>query len=505
VGILKFIFTGEASRLLREQEKVRQKQQGISQAVSKSERASRQSHDNQKRGMDQLVGSVAKYTAMLAGPAGLAAAWKLVGDEAERVIRVQKRAAEAQMTVTQAEQKLLLNLGGSTEAEARQTRDAIKAAADKQNIPLQQAYTAAANVVSAAGGDITKAIPALQVGFQMSPGDAAGMENIAAAAVDLQRSTGMADPYANVGMMQLIGRAARVADPAKQAIAIPRTLSGAGAFGATGEGAGAAFAAIGGGITDPMGERTSTGVIRLAQQLDEFFQGRGGNFAQRVTALQRDTGRAQEFLADASFEGAVEGAVKLLLDPTTDVGRSFQESYQFLQRDPTQFAGVAAQSIGRRGLARGEPVAATERAMSKAEEAMLLENPQIGLLGAMRNRFENVLEASGQSALAGRITGISAKYSALSAPEKQLDALQRLFENRREQLLSTEPEQVRSYTGYGFAIQPTAPLEPREVSDEERKQAEVLGEMLAEIKAQRAAIERMANRETTPDPSGEGE
>lgn len=277
------------------------------------------------------AGALKKLGAFAAGALSIQAGIGLVKKELDAVQDVIDKSVARQISVDQSRAVVRRNLGGASNEDIKRVQDAATFIADETGVSETFINQGIAEAISASGGNIASSIKAVSDAAKFAADSPTDIGMIAGALLDLAKATGTDDARTNLGYLSAIGVQGRVADVKQQAANLAPGVIGTLAYGGNYRESGAALAAISNASADASGAPSGTAVIQLANQLKAFDEAvdsfDGASIGGRIAALQQDQKLAQQFLADASFEGKSAGVIRqLLTDQTSVAAREYQNS-----------------------------------------------------------------------------------------------------------------------------------------------------------------------------------
>ena len=348
------------------------------------------------------------------GVTGVLGAMQKVTEEIRTQIRLQEQQSQRQITLNQARQDLLRNLAGVSQGDRRAALETTAGIAAETGVAQKFIFQAAASAVSASGGAVDPALAAVRQSARFLADRPEAIAGFAGSLLDLSKVTGTTDALVNQGLLTQVGALSRVVDPQAQAQNIPRSLIGQQAFGSTGQGAAALFAALTTGSGDIRGATSGPAALALAEQLrrfgtiedlDEFATDRQRQekeeerrlkaplqglttTQQRIAALQADPDLAQAFLGQASFEKVALGPIEqLLLNTSSQVAQEFAKNLRAIPGN-AELAALARQSIAGRRDDPLEGVATIARGFDTFLEEADISATGAGRTGAIRSQLE---------------------------------------------------------------------------------------------------------------------
>lgn len=440
-----------------------------------------------------------------------AAVFKVIRDELaatqDRVDATVKR----QISVGASRNVVIRNLPGASDALQRNVLLQNQRLVGSTGVSEVDINLARAEALSASGGDVSGSRAAVDIAAQFLPDQPGQIGAFAGSLLDLSKVTGTRNARVNLGLLTSVGGLSRVVDPSAQAQNIPSALIGAKSFGTSTQTGAALFGALSEGSADITGATSGTGLVALAQQLqelgDEQFAGKKfipelagtGSTLERIRLLQGNRDVARRFVANASFEKKVLGPITdLLLNRRSDTAKAFESKLSAIPDN----AGLSRQadqvlaSFRRNNTL--EPVAARGRYLETALEQMQVTS---GRPDYSREELENlraILQESGSSATASRfsvmLNGLRDGRSTVSAREVE-GILQRRIADLRDGTTTT------NYIGGGtvgadsFAVPTTQPA-----TDAEKRQADLLQGILDQLRTNNDELKR--NTTATKESGG---
>lgn len=350
----------------------------------------------------KTLGMVTGLAGALGITGGVAGAVQLVRMEYQHLIDVQREAAAITMTTAQAQEAALTNLGATMAGERDRFVFEVGAMSKTLGVSESEIYKRASDALSARGDKPIYgrggAMEAVEASFGFAPGDTAAGIAASGAALDISAITG-GTAEQSLGFLQAVGQRARVTDPRKLAVNLPPALTSATAAGADPQTAGALYAALTQGMTDPMGESSRTATIALSQQLSEFQPITGGGkwktmtMHERIQRLRADKQLRSDFLEKASFEKRAQAPIEQLL-----AGGNVARAYEQFRTD---LPGVEASGVlfneataVKRGAA-AQQVAASSRSLTAIEERAAMADMARGGTGTVEEKVWKVMGQAG--------------------------------------------------------------------------------------------------------------
>lgn len=499
-------------------------------------RAAKLEYDQAAGAGDKAFGSgmLGKVTELAAG-FGLAttaveAARKALGlikGEMDAIFERQDRAAKASMTEAEAQRDFLVNLGANTPQERDEALAEVDRISAETGVSKRDLYLRASTAVSAKGPlSIAEALEAVKVSADFLPGSPEAGKSLAGAALDLDKIlTGrghQVNAEQTVGYLQAVGQTARVVDPEKLARNVMPAIATAMSTGATEQEAGALWSAFTSAMADPMGEMSRTAAINFSQKLDEFFTAAPKEnakpeeqaswqrrkdvkgFGERMALLRSDEGLREEFLGSNTFEAAAALPVKEIVSGLGAAAQAFDEYVKALPSVENS-AGLYRQRLQVMDAAELQQTAAFGRGLDTGIERLETSDQQLARLGLIRNKFQQVVEDTGESRLVGKFNKFFAEARAGTGQgvDAFIDELKALRDRRQQTTLQADTQ------GYGpsFAV-------PLTVTPHDEKVAGILSdlidrleeanslsrEQLAETKKQTEKLDRPRERGRLGNP-----
>lgn len=426
---------------------------------------------------DAAVAKLLKYGA---GFVGIRMAMAQLRREYENLLNIQKKSADAQISLASARRDIIRNMAGATEDQRVGVEGFVKTLARRARVSETTTAGAFAEAISAGGGithleDIKRSMSVAVPYMSDRPGNIPLMVGAIGDIGKVRRDP--RDALANLGMMSLTGTLGRVVNPQLQAANIPRALTTAVTFGATPEQGGALFAALSSGANDPQGALTAQAEMGLTRSLEREMP-RVGDFNQRLQAMRaRSPRRIEKFLNEkmVGVRGTMRGAIRdILTNPNSPTWKYYEE---FLPQfgDAAKLHEIGANQLRALSAGQTQALAETKRAFTSMEEQVLLTDLAGAEGSVSREGLGNVLRASGVSDIATKMrligfeatTGFGKKSSAARAAD--------ILEERAQVL-----EYPNRAPGWGHVIPPTGMGMTAEVAREPTAHDLEMAELLRE-------------------------
>jgi hypothetical protein len=216
-------------------------------------------------GIKTMVGALGVGT-------GLAGAIELVRKEYETLHQTQKRAAEASMSVADAQIKFLRMSGVETPEERDKLIKSLEGVSARTNTPMKDLYLSGSNAASARGDlPMAKTLESLELAAKFIPEAGGGQDVITGTLQDIMKASGHQDTPKAAGYLAALARQVRIKDMAKIGGGVAPVLMSLLGQGDTPAQAGALFSTLTQGSGDETGERSRTAAITLAKQLGEML------------------------------------------------------------------------------------------------------------------------------------------------------------------------------------------------------------------------------------------
>jgi len=475
-------------------------------------RATRQARDEMERAEDsgrrafgpQALTWVRNIAGALGLVGGVAGAVAVVRREYEALIETQRRAKDTSMTAADAQVKMLRNLGATTDKERDAFLKQISEISAVTGIKGAGLYTGASTAVSARGSlSMDTALSAIRESARLVPENAEEGAQVAGAALDIAKVSGVGDARANMAMLMAIAKTARVTDIGQIARNVAPGVIGIAARGDQEREAGALWSAITQASGEQRGEMATTGAIQLANQLAEFlpekatynWEAQEGGVWDPATGTFKDT-KAQKRVLDraatglrstleriryvqqhpealeqvwgqASFEQKMKAPIYQVLSGQGQGAAAYDEFLKTIPR-VEQATAIYEQKLA---VQRGTPLqqtAALQRGIEAVAQRVQVANQPGARRAVVREQMENLLRDAGMGWAASRVSRLSMETTpdAIASLEEQVVTRQRAL----------RAPTSRAVTGYYGAPSLRVPREPTAT---EVKQAEALDELLS--------------------------
>lgn len=502
-------------RIQRANARLEGKVEQLSNAIRRQERTSSSGFDRMAAGIRSTITAYVGFDRAIA----------LVNEGLAEQNRLAEQANRVQLTAADAQAEVIKNLGGASVAQAAAFIGDVQGIARAGGAPeAAPVLEAAAATLSGTGGNqeltkriLAEAVPLFRNKLAELPDFAGAVADLATitgadTAEEIRRTVGLVLSTQGQARIQSLDAFKNVA-PALAAVA---TTDTSGDFTRALAEGGAAFAAVGSAIKDPLGAQTKTAVSKLAANLAELFPtedlqvleggelktigGTGlrtlGERIQAAQARAQTDARFRAEVASLSFgEGASNQVVRsMLLDPKSEAARRFRDALPAIRPDAAlveqirttletatpQLARAAVQRQAAGGIEAFQRESAIgRRAAARTIAAGTLEQTRPGFFGFLGDRAS----LSAIDAAAGIVGPEAAAGVALGARERELRSI---GGTGLGALLSGFP-------GGGFLQNVPIP---------ESMQSEATREQLQLLREQRDLLRRMADREKT---AGAGE
>lgn len=396
MGTIQQKFTGDASQLEREIEKLRMQQIKYEEQIKRITEESKKSADKQKEMLTGLGGGVERGISSLVK---LAAGWmsvntaislvnKSIDDNAQR----NERARLASLSVADAQAGVILNLGAGDDANKQaflnQIGQLTKRTGFGSQVPI---LNAAASILSATGSDQSKTLSILGAATPLFKANPDQLPVFGGVVGDVMKATGISDPNAAVAFALSIQGQSRFESLGGMKNVTP-VLAGA-SIGFRGDRqrnaleAAALFAAVGGELGDPEGGTTKTAVLKLIENIATATGGEGTLF-EGLAKVQADPKLRKGF---KEFEGQAKLLMESIVsDPNSQGFRAAQTARSFLSADPALALETSRQV---QSLTESLIASSTEARAAGAIEGGQLTSGR-PTIGSVRSILKNALEAN---------------------------------------------------------------------------------------------------------------
>jgi hypothetical protein len=413
--------TGEDKRVMtmfaRQEAKIEDLKRKLT-GVSKASKGVEDQHGRTAKKGEQAFSTSgpARYVKMLMGAGGVLAAQRLITAELRHQAELQGKMAEEQITLSGARSSLIRNLQGIDQATILATLKQTREISRGTNVAEQYITSAMASAVSASGQNIPASLAAVEQAGKYLRDRPTEIADFAGSLLDIAVATKTIDARVNQGYIAAIGSMSRITSPRQQALTVPPAVVGQMGWGSTGTGAGALFAAITTGAKDPLGRKSKTASIAVAEQLYAMAFGMGA-FAppeagkpdplsglrpprttthERVLALQQDKEMFKAFFERATFEREMKAPIRQLLgDVTSETAQAYAANRLKIPANE-QLGRIADQVIANLGIDPLDPTARTSRLLKTRGSELLTARPELGARGVVRKELHKVLDTTGR-------------------------------------------------------------------------------------------------------------
>lgn len=368
MGTTKQVFTGDIRQLESAYEQLSRQNLRLEQQVNKLALASEQGNRRAHRGMidlDRTINQgVQSVTRLATQYIGLAAILQGVNAELQEMHRLQAGSAATQTTVAGSQAAVIKNMVGVGSSDRAKFLDEIKQIRKDTRFPDINALNFAASEGLAAGGDPRSVANLVRAAARLSREKPEELNTISAAALDIERASGISDPRANLGFILAAGGEARIKslenttrNVAPAVISGVATVPGQDRQQASRE-FGAFFSAASLMTGDVRGDQTSTFTQSYAVQLRDFFEkgreinvaGRKlrikppsdpGTFSGRMEALQQNQGLGRQFIEGASFERQYQISAEQSIVGGSQFSNLYRNVLPRMQFNPAEYEQTA--------------------------------------------------------------------------------------------------------------------------------------------------------------------
>jgi len=428
-----------------------------------------------------------RWASGLVGVGGILGAYRLITAEVTRIRELNKEIADAQITVNQARQDVLRNLGGATREEKQNVLSAGRTIAAGAGIKEVYVQAAMAQAISASGGNVPASIAAVQQAAQFIPDRPEEMPLFAGAFLDLAKVTGTNDARVNQGLLQMVGALSRVVSPTQQARNIPQAMVGLVGQGATVREAGALFAALSNAAADVEGNVTRTGLINFAEQINQFLPdvapGEVGpnipTLGEKIRRLRESPKMAREVAASLTARAAVKVPLRQLITEPDSVIATAAEQFAGQIPGRERLGGLAQQAVLDRYLDPLEATASLQRRLQTTTELMRTGDLASGYSGTLRAGLEDYQRATKRGYVESKYRELTSDFGDELYPGQAL-----------EELLQADIDTARAKTTRmtGFGAERVAPTKAA------LERANILEGILNELKMMRGDMKETRER-----------
>ncbi len=373
---------------------------GSADKLSKSELAAAKKLDAaqkqalaRRQQMDTVGKSAFSVARLTAWGGGLLSVHKILATITEE-LRLQQELVDkknaTQLSVSASRNVLLRNLVGQTPETIAGVQDAVSKISDKSGVSEVAINQAMAETLSATNVNVELSQALVGYAAQFLADRPSQIGEFAGSLGDITRVTGSNDPTVALGLLAQVGQASRVVNPKSQAENIAPALIGTLPYGGDASTSGALFAALSTGAADVTGQKTRTATINFVESLDEQVKKAaagedapewatkmsGMGLRGRIAYLQSHRDVAELLLPDLNFGRATHKGPgrQLLLDPESAVARDYAANLERFGTDNDALRRKGSEAMGVFQHNTLEPVAAADRAIKQAREAVQVRN-----------------------------------------------------------------------------------------------------------------------------------
>lgn len=406
------VFTGDASQLQREYEKLAKSvatlEGKLGQATAKSEQHAKKEVEGMSKTQMAARNALGQIEQLALSYVSFEAVIAAVNTQLEIQNRLQNAALEKQLEIAGSQSNLALNTLDEKEFQ-RAVVEVDKIAREESFAGRDKLTNAAAEAISAAGGDIDLALKGLRTAAGLTRVTPEALRPLTGATIDAARASG-ATTDESAALVLSAGKTGRVVDPRQQADVMGKGIGGIVASSRgdrkqAAEQAAEAIAAITVLMGDKMGDRSTTAAMSLSAQLDKFFQ-EGykiklgerqfsrkpdqdpGLLLDRIAKIQNDPKLLKPFLDTAHFEAGAESIIKRIFrEPSGKEATTLADARKTVGYD-TRVLDQAKAS-----MERGTPqleIANEDIRRTAREESRQMDDPRAMIAEAKKIRNEDL-------------------------------------------------------------------------------------------------------------------
>lgn len=410
----------------------------------KGSKATAQGQDTHTKAIGKSIGMAKNLATAFGLAGGVAGAVQILRKEFQLFLDQQRKAKEAQVTLSDAREQLVLNLGaGATRKDILGAFDAVSRIQKESGIDEKTITQALSTAISAKGAETTEqAIAAVALAVKVQKGTPENIPVVAGGILDMFKALGLTsdDPEAAkkaFGFLSSVGAKSRATDIESQISQLGPGLTGVTSFSATPQTAGALLAALTTGITgDQSAAQAKTAAINIAQQLEKYLppalseeikekgeaalkKKKSGKLMtpgdkkaiealsrplvetlkERIELLQNDKSLSIEFLANASIRAAAKGPLReLLSNKDSKIAQQFRSAYAALP-SVDEAAAVTDNLLANLKVDPLRATAESGRRGKAATERALIGNKVKARAAVARENIKELFDATGTSVI----------------------------------------------------------------------------------------------------------
>lgn len=406
-----------ADALKRVNERIKQVNDGLNKTGVEADAVGAKLKDAFDGGATAILGPFT--TAAGAAAAAVGALISVVSEEINAIQESANNIEQSKATTSQSRNLVIRNLPGFGLDDRASVLAENAALASRLGVEERFINIGRAQALSASGGDRAASLAATSTAAAYLNDSAEDIGRLAGTLLDLSKVTGTNDANVNLGLLSTVGGLSRVVDPQAIAKNVPAALIGGVGNGLTTQESAALFGALSNASGDFEGAATGTAVIKLAEQLREFQAPglEGLSTGQKLSALQRDAGLRDQFLATASFEAKASAPIRALLgDASSQAATLYAQQINAIpdaaglrRRGQEEIAALEANPLNREArFGRAAEAAAT--AVESAAVSDVATDAQIAAV-------KRALVASGESNVGFQISAARGLDRSLSRDE----------------------------------------------------------------------------------------
>lgn len=398
----------------RQQAQILKNQQALIRMGEEGERAGNRVGKGVEGAGKHLVSFIGAITGVGSVVGGIAVAAAALKREYDDLLNRQRKAADAQLALADAQSQALVNLGQDKDITNKNLFQEIRKISLETGVNERDTTMAVSNALSARGDKPARAaLDAVRVAQRLSAANPENANQLSGAILDLAKRGKMSEEEA-AGVFIGVSRMARVTDLHGTAEHVAPGMLGVMGFGDDISQAGALLSAVSLGEADPTGRRSRTASISLAKQLEERLP-QLKNTEERIRFIQqggarewkkffeggryRVNGRSKEF-SGASFEATALPTIRELLssDPNAQARKEYEAGLQAIPKG-AQALGLFRETVGQIEAAPAMQQLKLDRFFKGRAESERIQDILSGQTAISREGLSDILESIGEGAM----------------------------------------------------------------------------------------------------------
>lgn len=433
-----------------------EKQMKQSFAVAKKEIG-----DTTAAGNNMAAGMTKYFAGLITAGGAVATVVATIRAEYQNLIEMQDKALASQQKVGRSRSQLMFAMSGMSEADKARTLSESKRISSSSGVPLADIELGMAAALGGTMQKVDQSFAMMATVAKAMPLYPEAMEEMINNLSGTMKLLKTSDPRHGMGFVLGAMATSNVSDPSLMARNFSRgTISGVPLGGTAAE-----SAALWSGLTfasqDVRGEEAGTANVQVFAQIREFFQrksaglsagiyGGAGNalssllysmpFSEKIKILQTKDRLGEQFIHGSSFEAKPRGQIEdFIRRPDSELGAAFLSNKTRLEGDAaahTEELDSTMESMASDIVISTSHLAAISKNTAELARVSDTESSNISII---REGTEELIQATGGTALAQKLQSFKATISGLGGDEKAQEVAVSLFRGMASDLRSTDP------------------------------------------------------------------